>query len=85
MDVECSFIEFSVDVVHGFEGIVLEYFLTNFIPEVFLRVQLRRVRWEEMQNDIGGDLEFVAVVIAGSVHKKQCAMETVSVMAPRLR
>ena len=24
-----------------------------------------------MQNDIGGDLEFVAAVIAGSVHKKQ--------------
>jgi hypothetical protein len=37
-NVECSFIEFSVDVVHGFEGIVLEYFLANLIPEVFLRV-----------------------------------------------
>ena len=24
-----------------------------------------------MQDDIGGDLEFVAAVIAGSVHKKQ--------------
>jgi hypothetical protein len=52
-------------------GVVLEYFLPNFVPEIFLRVQLWRVRGEEMQDDIGGDLEFVAVVIAGSVDKKQ--------------
>ena len=71
LDVQCGFIKLGVDVVHGFEGIIFEYFFPNFVPQIFLRVQLRRVRGEEMQDDIGGDLEFVAVVIAGSVHKKQ--------------
>jgi hypothetical protein len=31
------------------------------------RVQLGRVRWEEMQNYIGGDLKFVTAVVAGSI------------------
>jgi hypothetical protein len=70
-DVKCSLIELSVDVAHGFESVVLEYLFTNFIPDIFLRVQFGRVRREEMQDDIGGDLEFIAAVIAGSVHKKQ--------------
>ena len=41
------------------------------IPKIFLRVQLGRVRWEEMQYYIGGDLKFVSAVVAGSVHNKQ--------------
>ena len=42
-----------VDVVHGFEGVVFEDFLPNFVPEIFLRVQLRGIRWEEVERDIG--------------------------------
>ena len=57
----------SVDLTHGFESVVLEYFFTNFIPDIFLRVQFGRIRGEDMQDDIGRDLEFVAAVIAGSV------------------
>jgi hypothetical protein len=60
-----------MDFVHGFESIVLEYFFPHFIPDIFLRVQLGRVRWEEMQNYISGDLKFVSAVVAGSVHNKQ--------------
>jgi hypothetical protein len=37
-----------------------------------------------MQNDIGGDLEFVAVVIAGSVHKKQEARPLLAMLSELL-
>jgi hypothetical protein len=39
--VRCRLIEFGVDVAHGFESVALEHLFTNFIPEIFLRVQLR--------------------------------------------
>ena len=58
-------------MVHGFEGVVFEDFLPNFIPEIFLRVQLRGIRWEEVERDIGGDYEIVAVMIGGTVQKQQ--------------
>ena len=74
-DVKCGLIKFGMDFVHGFESIVLEYFLPHFIPDIFLRVQLGRVRWEEMQNYISGDLKFVSAVVAGSVHNKQKNLE----------
>ena len=50
---------------------LLKIFLSNFVPDIFLRVQLRRIRREWLQNDVSRDFEFVTVVIAGSVHNKQ--------------
>jgi hypothetical protein len=41
---KCSLIKFNVDVADGFDSVISEYFLLNFIPESFLRVQLWRVR-----------------------------------------
>ena len=37
----------TVDLVHGFERVVFEDFFANLIPDVFLRVQLRGIRWEQ--------------------------------------
>src|SRR5262249_18399066 len=42
---------------HGFESVVLEDFLANLVPQIFLRVEFRGVRGEEMQHDVGGDYE----------------------------
>jgi hypothetical protein len=46
-DVEDRLLEFGAHGVDGFESIVLEDFLTDFIPQIFLRVELRRVRRQE--------------------------------------
>jgi hypothetical protein len=51
--------------------VVLENFLADFVPQIFLRVQLGRIRPEQMQHDIVGDFEFIAMMIADTVHEQQ--------------
>jgi hypothetical protein len=38
-DIEDRLLELGADSVDGFEGVVLEDFLADFIPEVFLGVE----------------------------------------------
>jgi hypothetical protein len=42
-DVEDCIIELLMHVVHGFEGVVLEDFLANFIPQIFLWIGFGRI------------------------------------------
>jgi hypothetical protein len=54
-----------IDFVHGLEGVVLEDFLRNFVPQIFQGVELRRISWEHVEYDIVGNLEILALVIVG--------------------
>jgi hypothetical protein len=46
LDVKYGLLQLIVDVIDRFEGVVLEYFLANFVSEIFLRVQLGCISWE---------------------------------------
>jgi hypothetical protein len=43
LEIERGLVKLVIDLVHGFEGVVFEDFLANLVPEIFLRVELRRV------------------------------------------
>ena len=43
------------DGVHRFERIVLEDFFADFIPEIFLRIELRRIRRKIQERDVVGN------------------------------
>jgi hypothetical protein len=47
-DVKCRLIELIANLVHRLEGIVLEDFLADLVPDIFLISGLRRrVQWLE--------------------------------------
>jgi len=41
-------LELCVDIVDGFESVVLEEFLPNLVPQIFLPVEFRGVWREKM-------------------------------------
>jgi hypothetical protein len=51
-DIEDRLLELGADGVDGFEGVILEDFLADFIPEIFLGVELWRIGRQEEQRDI---------------------------------
>jgi hypothetical protein len=57
--------------VDGFEGIVLEDLLTDFIPEVFLRIEFRRVRRQEQHCDIARNREVAAAMVGSSIEDQE--------------
>src|SRR5258707_2938641 len=70
-DVECSVLKLCVDLLHGLEGVVLEYFLPNLVPQIFLRGQLGRIGREKMQHDVGGYVDIVAYMCACTILELQ--------------
>src|SRR5260370_38264191 len=73
-DIEDGLFELGAHGVDGFEGVVLEDFLADFIPEIFLRVQFWRLGREEEQRAkgarspqrwLGGAVENQEDVLAG--------------------
>jgi hypothetical protein len=50
---------------------VRENLLANLVPEIFLRVELRRVGWQEGQLDVSGDHQIAAAVIACTIDEHQ--------------
>ena len=44
---EDGLLELGPNGVDGFEGVVLEDLLADFVPDIFLRVELRRVGRKE--------------------------------------
>ena len=42
---------------------VIEDFLTDFIPEIFLRVEFGRIGWKIQERDVGGDDKVAAAVV----------------------
>src|SRR5262249_50736683 len=57
--------------IDGLEGIVLEEFLADFIPEVFLWIELWRVGWQEEQRDVGGNREVSATMVGSAIENQQ--------------
>src|SRR4249919_4149132 len=63
--------ELGADGVHRFERIVFEDFFTDFIPQVFLRIELRRIRREIQEHDVVGNDKVAAAVVGGTVENQQ--------------
>jgi hypothetical protein len=70
-DIEDRLFEFGAHGVDGFEGVVLEEFLTDFIPEIFLRVELWRIGRQEEQRDVIGKRELFAAMVGGAVENQE--------------
>ena len=70
-DIEDRLLELGADGVDGFEGVVLEDFLADFIPEIFLRVELWRIGRQEEQRDIVGKREVAAAMVGGAVENQE--------------
>ena len=54
LDIEHSLLELGADRVHGFERIVLEDFFADFIPEISLRIEFRRIGRKIQERDVIG-------------------------------
>ncbi len=63
--------ELGAHGVDRFEGVVLEDFLANFIPEILLRVELRRIGRQEQQCDIVGKRKVAAAMVGGAVENQE--------------
>ena len=63
--------ELGADGVHRFERIVFEDFFTDFIPQVFLRIELRRIRRKIQEHDVVGNDKVAAAVVGGTVENQQ--------------
>jgi len=66
-----SVVELGADGVHRFERIVFEDFFTDFIPQVFLRIELRRIRREIQEHDVVRNDKVAAAVVGGTVENQQ--------------
>src|SRR5215813_2328294 len=71
LDIEDRLLELSAHGIDGLEGIVLEEFLADFIPEVFLWIELWRVGWQEEQRDVGGNREISATMVGSAIENQQ--------------
>jgi hypothetical protein len=45
--------------------------VASFIPEIFLRIELWRVRWQEEQRDVVGNREVSATMVGGAIENQQ--------------
>ncbi len=63
--------ELGAHGVDGFEGIVFEDFLADFIPEIFFRVELWRIGRQEEQRDIVWKREVAAAMVGGAVDDQE--------------
>ena len=70
-DIEDRLLELGADGVDGFEGVVLEDFLADFIPEIFLGVELWRIGRQEEQRDIIGKREVATAMVGGAVENQE--------------
>ena len=53
-EIECGLLEFVIDFVHRFECVVLEDFLADLLPKIFLLVELGRVGRQKLQPVVAG-------------------------------
>ena len=53
--------------VNTVEDTIMEMLFSDLVPEVFLGVQLRGIRWQEEQAQIVGQLKLLAFVPAGPI------------------
>ena len=53
------------------EGVVLEDLLADFAPDIFLWVELRRVRRKEQERDVVGEHEVATPVVGSAVENQK--------------
>ena len=70
-DVKDRLLQFALHGVDGFEGVVLEDFLADFIPEIFLRIEFWCIGRQEQQRDVVGNREAAASMVGGAVENQQ--------------
>ena len=71
LDVEDCLLEFSVHRGDGFERIVFEDLLTNFVPNIFLRIELRRIGRKVQQRDVVRNDQHAAPMVGSPIeHEK---------------
>ena len=68
-EIECGLLEFVIDFVHRFECVVLEDFLADLLPKIFLRVGLGRVGRQKLQPDFARDHEIAGAVVGRAIHE----------------
>src|SRR3974390_2186596 len=71
LDVEDRLPELRLHRVHGFQRVVLEDFFADFIPEIFLRIEFRRIRRKIQQRDVVGNSKVATTVVGGAVEDQQ--------------
>ncbi len=60
-----------MDGLHGFEGMVFEDFLADFVPDIFLGIQLRRVRRQKKKLDIARHDQIAIPMVGCAVEHQQ--------------
>src|SRR5208282_1976487 len=71
LDVEDGLLEFGAHGVDGFERVVFEYFLADFIPEIFLRIEFRGIGRKVQERDVGGNGEVAAAMVGSAVENQK--------------
>src|SRR5260370_10419723 len=71
LDVEDCLPELGAHLVHGLKRVVLEDFFADFIPEIFLRIEFRRIGRKIQQRDVVGNSKVAAAVVGGAVEDQQ--------------
>ena len=71
LDIEDGLFEFGAHSVDGFERVVLEDFLADFIPEIFLRIELRRIGRKVQERDVGGNGKIAAAMVGSAVENQK--------------
>ena len=59
-------LEFDAHGVDGFERIVLEDFLADFVPEILLRIEVRRVGRKIQERDVVGNGKVAGAMVGSS-------------------
>src|SRR5262249_36055351 len=68
LDVEDCLPKLDVHLVHGLKRVVLEDFFADFIPEIFLRIEFRRIRRKVQQRDVVGNSKVAAAMLGYIVY-----------------
>jgi hypothetical protein len=61
----------AVSVADGFKSVVLEDFLADFVPEIFLWIEFWRVGRQEQQCDVARNREVTTAVVGGSIEDQE--------------
>src|ERR1700752_3369324 len=60
-----------MDLGHGFEDVVLENLLADFVPQIFLRIEFRRVGRQKQQGDVFRNNQLATAVVGSAVEHQQ--------------
>src|SRR5258708_5287347 len=71
LDVEDCRVELAVYGINGFESVVFEDFLADFIPEILLWIEFWRVGRQEQQRNVVWNREIAAAMVWSSIEDQQ--------------